>query len=111
MNSRYPWFHSTWGTPYFNRFESDGNMRYQLPLPGYLKQNIEVSVEDDLLIIEATGASSNVEFAYHGFDTSVDRKYSIHVGKVKPKSASYINGILEIEVEPDKKSQHKIKVR
>lgn len=86
-----------------NIFTDDSAFNLELAIPGYVREDFSITVEDQLLVIKAESKEQEIkderylrkEFSANGFQ----RKYSLPK-KVDSEhiSASYTNGVLSIKL-------------
>lgn len=96
-----------WNTPSTNIIEHDNGYTIEMAVPGANKDNIDIKLENDQLIVESKHSAENVEeseeknyrlrqFNYSAFRKSFYLSESIDAGKIH---AQYKDGILNIELE------------
>lgn len=84
-----------------------------IDLPGYVKENIQLSYKNDYLTITAHAEKEeNVKYL-HRERTKKDVSRRYYIGEVSEKAikASFENGVLKVEIlkeEPEKKDEKKI---
>jgi HSP20 family protein len=98
-------FSSSKNLPAMNVKEDKDNFEIELAVPGFSKEDIEVSLEEDLLHVFAQKSKENVEdekdyvrkeFSYDMFDRKLKLPQTInHTKKVK---ANYKDGILKLRL-------------
>lgn len=86
-----------------NIFTDDSAFNLELAIPGYVREDFSITIEDQLLVIKAESKEQEIkderylrkEFSANGFQ----RKYSLPK-KVDSEhiSASYTNGVLSIKL-------------
>lgn len=89
--------------PAINIVENDDAFRVDIAAPGLLKENFEVKVENEMLIISATqeskteekGKFTRREFNFMGFERSFVLPDFVDAGAI---SASYENGVLSVSL-------------
>ena len=94
-----------------NIVEAEDKYTLEVELPGYSKEDISVSLEDGYLSISATKKSekedSNTYVLKERFEGTISRTY--YVGDIDKEAieASYVDGILKVELPKDKKEETK----
>lgn len=85
--------------------EKDGNFILDIDLPGFEKQDIDVSIDDGYLTVRAEKREENEEKDEKGRYLRRERRYgscsrSFYVGEIDEKTvkAAYENGILTVTV-------------
>jgi molecular chaperone IbpA len=105
--------------PPYNIVKTDKN-KYQITMAvaGFDQNNIDISQEENLLIIKGdnksdNGSADNVEYLHRGIATrNFDRKFEL-ADSVKVNAADLNNGLLVIELEreiPEHKKARKIEI-
>lgn len=123
QNSRFPsimeeFFNNNWNTsisdysnskPAVNVKEDDKSFTLQIAAPGINKNDFEISLENRVLSIEVVKKDehdvndfTSKEFDYNSFKRSFSIPKSIELLKI---NASYINGILKINLPKNKEDQ------
>jgi HSP20 family protein len=109
-------FPEAWG-PAVDVIEGKDSIKVKADLPGFTKDQITVSVKDDLLMIQGErkeekeseeNGYSRVERAFGSFSRVVELPSEVDINKVK---ATYQNGVLELVLpkkEGEKSTQIKI---
>lgn len=92
----------TSSTPSSNISEIDGGYQIDLAIPGISKDDVQIELEKDTLVISATQSSSSEETAYHRREfnyTSFKRRFYLGEDIDKEKiSAKHEKGILSISL-------------
>ena len=104
-----------WNSPSTNILETDNGFEIELAVPGINKEDINIRVEKDHLIVESnktaeqTEGDENSKFRRREFSYSAFRKSFYLNDKIDPNkiSAKYENGVLNINLE--KKDEAKVK--
>lgn len=121
-----PWWPERWlrdelvvRAPALDVFEEKDDIVVKAELPGMAKENIEVNLTDDVLIIKGEKKKEEEikeesyyrsERSYGSFMRTVELPKAVHADKVK---ANFKNGVLEIRIpktEEAKKKEIKVKV-
>ena len=97
--------------PAVNIKEADKEFTLQIASPGLTKEDFEVSFEDNVLSIEVVKKNdakennndfTRFEFDYNSFKRSFTIPESVEINKI---DASYLNGILNINLPKKKEAQ------
>ncbi len=97
--------------PAVNIKEADKEFTLQIASPGLTKEDFEVSFEDNVLSIEVVKKNdvkennndfTRFEFDYNSFKRSFTIPESVEINKIE---ASYLNGILNINLTKKKEAQ------
>ena len=99
--------------PSTNIFETDDSFKLEISIPGYEKEQLNLSVENDLLIVQAQGADvekkehkyARREFSVSNFEKSFKLSKNINQEKIE---AAFKNGILAVTL-PKKEEAISIK--
>ena len=96
--------------PPMNVKESDSAFDIELAIPGFSKDEIEVSLENDLLRVSASKEKETVEenvegytrkeFSYNSFERKI--KVPNSVNQDKEVKATYHNGVLNLQLTKEK---------
>ena len=97
--------------------ESDSSFDIELAIPGFLKDEIEVSLENDVLHVSASKEKESVEedvegytrkeFNYNSFDRRI--KVPNTVNQDKEVKATYNNGVLYLQLTKDEVAKDRSK--
>lgn len=103
--------------PPMNVKESDSSFDIELAIPGFLKDEIEVSLENDVLHVSASKEKESVEedvegytrkeFNYNSFDRRI--KVPNTVNQDKEVKATYNNGVLYLQLTKDEVAKDRSK--
>tara|TARA_B100000902_G_C27143043_1_gene829707 strand:- start:161 stop:580 length:420 start_codon:yes stop_codon:yes gene_type:complete len=102
--------------PHYNIIKLDNNyFRVSLALAGFSKNNVEILVEDNVLIIKSAAADvDKTEYLYKGIaNRSFQKKFQL-AKNVKVDNAFFENGLLNIDLlqfEPKKKVIMKVDIK
>lgn len=99
--------------PYNIRKVDNDNYILELAVAGFSKQDIDITVEEDNLIIK--GNSTEVDSGNFVFKGIANRSFtrSFALGDLKIQNASLVNGMLEVTLEriiPEHKKPRKIEI-
>jgi len=102
-------------SPQYDIIENDNEYVVQFMLPGFKKENINIDVNDNTLIIEGERKiDENAKYNYKGsFYGKFSRSFTLSDDIAQNKiNASFEDGILTIEIpkEKENKSNKKIKI-
>jgi molecular chaperone IbpA len=99
--------------PPYNIKKDGENFTIEMALAGFSKDDIEVTVTEDILTISSNKESSKKDELYRGIsDRKFTRNFSI-ADDIVVKSAELKNGLLTIQLEreiPEEKKPRKIKI-
>ena len=86
-------------TPYSNINENENNYSFELVLPGFSKEDININLENDLLTIEAIKENKNEDNFYLG---NIKKIFKLPKNILPEKiDAKQKNGILKITIPKD----------
>ena len=101
--------------PPYNILKSDNNYTISLAIAGFSKDEIDISLQENELLIKGTSEEKDkdVEFLHRGIaGRNFERKFRL-ADTVKVSDASYENGLLNIFLEreiPDHQKPRKIEI-
>ena len=101
--------------PPYNILKSDNNYTISLAIAGFSKDEIDISLQENELLIKGTSEEKDkdVEFLHRGIaGRNFERKFRL-ADTVKVSDASYENGLLNIYLEreiPDHQKPRKIEI-
>ena len=101
--------------PPYNILKSDNNYTISLAIAGFSKDEIDISLQENELLIKGTSEEKDkdVEFLHRGIaGRNFERKFRL-ADTVKVSDASYENGLLNVYLEreiPDHQKPRKIEI-
>ena len=98
--------------PNANITKEESGYRIDLAVPGYDRDDIEVTVKDDTLTVEANITNESQSNYYNEFSvTSFKRQWTLpKTSSAEEIDASYKNGVLSVSIPSAKENHRKISI-
>ena len=97
----------------YNLYKDGENLKLEISLPGFKKENISAEYSNRVLVIDAKREKvkdSTEVLIWKGFKTQDIRKEFILESDYKEVNAKYFNGVLIVEFIADKKEVKKVEI-